>query len=554
MPDDPANAENAKDHLDALVVGAGPTGLTLAAQLHRFGARFRIVDRLRDRIHESRALGVHARSLEILDALGLAHELVSRGNPAMRIALHLDRGRTTIVRIDDIGIAGTRFPYILFVSQAETEAVLSEHLESAGVRIERGVELAAFSMGEEDVTCTLRHDDGRVEHVRALYLAGCDGAHSTVRKGAGIPFEGGAYPQDFVLGDVEADGPLEPGALNAFPARAGVALFLPLGRPTTWRLIGIEPPALRPPTAGPATLDLSLPELQALADAATGGRVRLRDPAWLARFRLHHRQAATYRAGRAFLAGDAAHIHSPIGAQGMNTGIQDAWNLGWKLALVVRGRAAPGLLDTYDAERWPVGRFLLRFTDRLFAGVVAITRSRLGTRVRNVLLPPLLRWLMSSRRRRARLFRLVSQLGIRYRRSPLAVEAGTPPPDGAPRAGDRLPDATLVRDDGSTTTLHRETAGPAFHLLLCGPPDTWDEAHVVALRDRWADLLSVHHLTRDPAPGAIADHKGEAFACLGVRRVAQLLLRPDGHIGFRADDTDLAPVARYLEHWLTPAP
>src|SRR5690606_9542205 len=462
-------------------------------------------------------------------------------------------GRTAAVRIDDIGAAGTRFPYILFVSQAETEAVLSEHLESAGVRIERGVELTAFEMDEGDVTCTLRHDDGRVEHVRALSLAGCDGAHSSVRKGAGIPFEGGAYPQSFVLGDVEADGPLEPGALNAFPARAGVALFFPLGRPTTWRLIGIEPRALRPPATGPAALELSLAELQALADAATGGRVHLRDPAWLARFRLHHRQAATYRAGRAFLAGDAAHIHSPVGAQGMNTGIQDAWNLGWKLALVARGRAAPGLLDTYDAERWPVGRFLLRYTDRLFAGVLAITRSRIATRVRNVLLPPLLRWLFRSRRRRARLFRLVSQLAIRYRASPLSAEAGKPPRD-APRAGDRLPDVTLARDDGSMTTPHRETAGPAFHLLLCGPLDAWDEAQVAALRDRWTDLLLVHHLTRDPAPDALADHQGEAFACLGVRRAAHLLVRPDGHIAFRAEDTDLTPVTQYLERWLTPAP
>jgi len=179
MPDNPANP---KTHLDALIVGAGPTGLALAAQLHRFGARFRIVDRLRSRMRESRALGVQARSLEILDALGLARELISRGSPAVRIVVHLGRGRTIAVRIDDIGIAGTQFPYILFVSQAETEAVLSEHLERAGVRIERGVELTAFEMGEEDVTCRLRHDDGRVEHVRALYLAGCDGAHSIVRK------------------------------------------------------------------------------------------------------------------------------------------------------------------------------------------------------------------------------------------------------------------------------------------------------------------------------------------------------------------------------------
>ncbi|HEY8468552.1 MAG TPA: FAD-dependent monooxygenase, partial [Longimicrobiales bacterium] len=325
MPDDPANATI---HLDVLIVGAGPTGLTLAAQLQRCGARFRIVDRLRERVHESRALAVQARSLEILDALGLAGDLVARGNPAVRVVIHLGREKTAALSLQDIGAPDTRFPFILFVSQAETEAVLGEHLENAGVGIERGVELAAFEMDDRGVTCTLRHDDGRVEHVRARYLAGCDGAHSIVRKGAGIPFHGGAYPQDFVLGDIEADGALVPGAVNAFPGHGdGTALFFPLGMPRPWRLAGFVPrgrpgarnagsapgasapgqatagePAARTepaedggPGGEPITSELSLAELQAVADAATGGRVRLRDPAWLTRFRLHHRQAATYR-------------------------------------------------------------------------------------------------------------------------------------------------------------------------------------------------------------------------------------------------------------------
>lgn len=555
-----AAAATRSDGPDVLIIGAGPTGLTLAAQLRTFGVRLRIIERLLDRAHESRALAVQARSLEVMQSLGLADTLVARGNTSARVVIHLASGTRVDARLDDIGAMDTRFPYILFVSQAETEAVLGEHLAGAGVAVERGVELIGFQAGEDDVACTLRHGDGRLETVRTRYLVGCDGAHSTVRGGAAIPFEGGPYPQDFVLGDVEVDGTLEAGVVNAFGGRQGIALFFPLGRPTTWRLIGIEAerqdetsadtgtsPEPTPTSPAPTTSALSLGELEAVAQAASGQRLRLHDPAWLARFRLHHRQATQYRSGRVILAGDAAHIHSPVGAQGMNTGIQDAWNLGWKLALVTRGAADPALLDTYEAERWPVGRFLLRNTDRLFSGVVAVTRNRLATWLANRVLPRLLPWVMASRARRARLFRFVSQLGIRYRQSPLAV-AGEPRLSRGARAGDRLPDAVLARD-GQSTTLQRQTAGPHLHLLLCGMPDAWDEQRISALRERYSDLLAIHYLTRVTTPGSLADVRGEAFARLGVDATAQYLVRPDGYIGFRCGGTDLDALEHYIVQW-----
>src|SRR5215207_2365790 len=360
--DFPEAAAVSGDQLDLLVVGAGPTGLTLAAGLSRFGAHFRVIDRAMDRVHESRALGVQARSLEVLQTIGLGEALVRRGNPSARLALHLDHNRTAEVRLADFGATDTRFPFILFVSQAETEAILGNYLASRGVAIERGVELVDAIPGPADVPCTLRHRDGREEHLRVRYLIGCDGAHSTVRKLAGISFGGGAYLQDFLLGDVEIDGPLERGTLHSFVMGQGVALFFPLGSPATWRIIAMSadstgrrsagadgPGAIQHPSE--ASNHLSLEELQTVVDGATGGGLVLRDPAWLRHFRLHHRQAAHYRSGRAFLAGDAAHIHSPVGAQGMNTGIQDAVNLAWKLAAVVQGSATPALLDTYEPER-----------------------------------------------------------------------------------------------------------------------------------------------------------------------------------------------------------
>ena len=199
--------------LDALIVGAGPTGLALATQLQTFGARFRIIDRQRDRTRESRALAVQARTIELLQMLGLGERLVARGNKSTRLKLHLEGRAVAAVTLGDIGAVDTRFPFILFVSQAETEGVLNDYLSAGGVRIERGAELVAFERGDDGLRCLLQTDDGRHEQLYTRFLVGCDGAHSAVRQGSGISFEGGSYPQDFALGDVEADGPLEPKSL-----------------------------------------------------------------------------------------------------------------------------------------------------------------------------------------------------------------------------------------------------------------------------------------------------------------------------------------------------
>ena len=535
--------------LDALIVGAGPTGLALAAQLRAAGARFRVVDRLHDRGRESRALGVQARTLELLQTIGLGEALAARGSTATRLVLHLDGRPVARVTLGDIGATDTRFPFILFVSQAETEALLAEHLGAAGVTVERGVELLGAEPGADDVRCALRNGHGREEHLRARYLVGCDGAHSAVRRLAGVPFEGGSYPEEFALGDVEADGPLTPGAINSFVG-PGVAMIFPLGRPTTWRIIAMAARDGVDGADGDAR-DLSLAELQAMVDGPTGGAVRLRDPAWLTRFRLHHRQTARYRAGRLFLAGDAAHIHSPVGAQGMNTGIQDAWNLGWKLALVARGAADPRLLDSYEAERWPVGRFLLRYTDRAFGTLTRVTSSgALAAWARRVVMPAVLPRAFESGRLRATVFRFVSELGIRYRRSP-AVTEGEPRLHGGPRAGDRLPDARLTLD-GRDVWLQQSIVGPRLALLLCGDAEAWDAHGLADLGARHPDLLAVHRLASRATAGALVDARGDVLARLGVREAAQYLVRPDGHVAFRCAGRDLRALERYLDAWFAP--
>lgn len=522
--------------VDVLVVGAGPTGLALAATLQQYGARFRIVDRALDRVHESRALAIQPRTLEVLAGLGVSDRLVAQGNRTVRLRMHMSR-RTVSIPLFDIGLDDTAYPYLLFLSQAETERILVDHLTGHGIQPERGTELIALDQDDDTVTCGLR-SAGTEESVIARYVVGCDGGHSAVRRLTGIGFEGLAYPQTFVLADLEADG-IESGAAHAFVGGSGILFFFPLATPASWRLLAMRPPDQVAPSGGP----VALTELQALVDAATTIPVRLHDAIWSTDFRIANRGATRYRSGRVFLAGDAAHIHSPAGAQGMNTGIQDAVNLGWKLGLVVTGRGTPELLDTYEPERAPVGRRVLRFTDRAFT--IGTSSNPVIRTARARIVPSVAPLATRFRRIRGYGFRILAQLAIRYRRSPLTA-GRTARLERGPRPGDRLPDAPVIRD-GQATTLHAELDAPGFHLLLCGRAGQWSASAGADLAARHPGLLTVHRLSRD---GDMVDHTGRASRRLHVGpSAAHLLVRPDGHLALRGD-ADLSGVHAYLSRWL----
>lgn len=494
------------------IVGAGPTGLALAVELLSAGVSFRIVDAAPGPVHESRALAIQARTLEVLDRAGVSPQLVAAGDPARSIALHARRAVTTLPLFDQAN-SETAYPFILFLSQSRTEQILLEHLESRGVVVERDVTVTAAQQDAERVTLTVEGPGGP-EVLHTSYLVGCDGSHSAVRRTTGIPFIGRGFPQTFAIADLEADG-LERDKVHAFVASSGIMFFFPLGTPATWRLLGMLPDA-----QDPAPLDRA--ELQALVDSYTSGsvlEVRLHEPVWATRFTVQSRRAERFRSGRVFLAGDAAHIHSPAGAQGMNTGIQDAVNLGWKLAQVILLKAPDALLGTYGDERLPVARGVLRMTDRLFR--MATTGNPLVAFARPRVAPAALSIVARSRALRLLGFRSVSQIALGYRRGRLAAAPGQVRWRGL-RAGDRLPDVE-VQVAGEAVNLRDRLLTPRYLLVAINAPEGGE----------WGDAVT------------------ELNARAPRDRPAWVLVRPDGYIaGIWARPKG---VRDYIRSWCAPA-
>ncbi|HSK91909.1 MAG TPA: FAD-dependent monooxygenase [Euzebyales bacterium] len=523
---------------DVLVVGAGPTGLALAAQLRTYGASVRIVDRRPSPERPSRALVVQPRTLEVLRPIGVTPELLARGDSDARARFHLGVCEV-VVAMRDAALGDTGFPFLLVLRQADMEAVLRDHLGRDGTTVEWGTEFVACHQGRSGVAAVLRSAHGEEEQADARYVAGCDGSASTVRRVAGIEFVGAAYRQSVALADVSVDGDLPPEPLQAFVSVHGGLVLFAGGEHAPWRLIVVRGHRAR--AAGP----LDAARLASSVHELTAGRVRVRDVAWLSDIPQQHRLAEAFRSGRILLAGDAAHVHSPAGARGMNTGIQDACNLGWKLALVARG-AGDKLLDSYDAERRPVARTSLLLTHLIFLGEAADHPVLRWTRaaVAPFVVPVAVR--MGPAVRLA--LRTIGQLRVSYPMGDVAVE-GHPTPSGGPRAGARMSDMPLQRG-GAPCRLHDVLATPGFHLLLCGTPDGWDEVAVARLRRRFDGPLRVHRISAAPSVGGLCDPGGAALRRLGAHPTAQYLVRPDGHIGYRCAGANLDLVQRQLASWL----
>ncbi len=510
---------------DVLIVGAGPTGLMLANQLGRRGVRTRIIDRHSGPAQQTRALGVQARTLEIYAKLGIADralELGKRGNGAN---LWANGRKMARVPLGEAGRTLTRYPYILVLGQDDNERIMGARLGDWGLAVEWSTELVALEQDESGVTTTLKLPDGTTRKVTAAWVGGCDGARSAVRELTAIAFPGAPYEHVFFVADTEVTGNMVRDEVNVYLWRAGFHLFFPMRGDDHWRIVGIVPPELRDRHA--VAFDDVVPSMRAEAGAA----LAFRKCTWFSTYRIAHRGAERFRRGRCFLLGDAAHIHSPVGAQGMNTGLQDAYNLAWKLALVVTGKASPALVDSYEDERMPVARRLLDTTDQGFRLIVS--DNPLAGILRTEVIARIGAFAMRRAAVQRAAFRTVSQIGIHYRQSPLS-ESASPQPRHAPQAGDRFPWLHLkLTPDGPVEDLFETLDDTRLDLIVIGQPAEGAAALAAG------ELIRVHVVPAEPA-------NERELARAEIPRRSYYLLRPDGHVGLCGERFDAATVERYL--------
>ncbi len=541
----------------ALVVGAGPVGLTMALELLRHGVGCRVIDQAPAATDKSKALVIWGRSLEMLEPNGsLSADLWAAGISLRGATIH---GNDRPLVHFEFDCRDSAYARPLMLPQCDTERILAEHLARQGVHVERQVELIEFAEVGDQVTATLRHADGHTESVACHWLLGCDGAHSTTRKQLGIPFAGEFDPNDWILADVHLEGALPRDELSIYWHARGIVAFFPIGE-DRFRIVADIGKA--PGTDRPA--DPSLDDIHAMLAERGLSQLRAFNPIWLAGFRIHERKVIEYGRGRVLLAGDAAHIHSPAGGQGMNTGMQDACNLAWKLALVQQGHAPwSPLIPSYSQERSAVGEMVLRNAARLTQ--VATLRNPLLQFVRNHVAALAGRLTAVQQRMMADL----SEMSVHYPISMLnGDDAGSAWTD-AVRPGDRFPDAMLTNPQGQAQRrLFLLLADGAHHLLLF--PRTTERGEIESFVRRarqslapFGPLVRLLVILPPSNPGdnvagladladSWVDPQGQLHELAGIRSAAMALVRPDGYLGFRGQASAWNPLAAHLASYLRP--
>lgn len=504
---------------DVLISGAGPTGLVLALWLTRLGVKVRIVDKTAEPGTTSRALAVQARTLELYRQLDLAGAVVARGHQVPAGNFWVKGERQAGISLKDLGAGLTPYPFMQIFPQDEHEKLLIERLEALGVTVERHTELLGFAEQSNGVTVRLRNADGSEHDCEASYLAGCDGARSKVRELIGTGFPGGTYPQIFYVADVEASGPALNGELHVDLDEADFLAVFPLAGQGRARLIG----AVRGEHAQRA-------ETLTFADisdrAITNMKVVIAKVNWFSTYHVHHRVTQHFRKGRVFLAGDSAHIHSPAGGQGMNTGIGDAINLAWKLAFVLKGRAGDALLDSFEAERIGFARRLVATTDRLFT--FATGEGALANFVRTRIAPIVIPAAFSFEAMRKFAFRTVSQTMLNYRGGPLSRGQA-----GRVQGGDRLPWVKTADADNFSPLVAMD-----WQIHVYGSPGP----EVAAWCAKRGLPLHVFSWQAECEPA-------------GLARDAVYLIRPDTYVALADAGGDAGALTRYFaELGIKPVP
>ncbi|WP_257658606.1 FAD-dependent monooxygenase [Parapedobacter lycopersici] len=520
-------------HTDALIVGAGPSGLMMAAQLLRFGIQPTIIDAKPGPDRTSKAIAVHARTLELLRQLGLADQLLADGFPAYGIQVHGRKKRKGRIQFTDIDQPHTAFPFVLLVGQEKTEKLLVDRLTAHACPVSWATRLLSLRQDDRSATVEVVQNDV-VQRWQCKWLIGADGANSTVRDCLKIPFEGKRYPGEFFLADVHITG-VQNRLINFFLPRKSLLGIFPLAGEGRYRLVGMLPEMENRPSG----LAINYADIKPLVDEAVGLALPVSQCLWISRFAVHRRMAEQFARQRCFLIGDAAHIHAPIGGQGMNSGIQDAVNLAWKLAGVISGRTAPRILHSYERERMPVARSIIRATDGAF-GLGMRLRDRLSP-LRDLLLTIGMRYIGRNPRLLQKLFDTAAQLAINYRKAGLAVHHAT---GRRVQAGDRLPFLSVFDEKTKTQTdLHRWCEKPGFVLLLLGTI-SHHHLHIVGqwMRQKYPREMHLYYLPYSPRNQPVFD----AFEIKpdGTKTV---LIRPDMHIGYINDMLNVSLIDTYME-------
>jgi 2-polyprenyl-6-methoxyphenol hydroxylase-like FAD-dependent oxidoreductase len=521
-------------HTKVLIVGAGPSGLMLAAQLLRHGVQPVIIDIKQGPTSESKALAVQARSLEIYRQMGVVERVVENGKQASGVVFNEDGKQVAALALSNVGEGLTPFPYVLLYQQSKNERLLLDFLTLNCCPVYWETTLTSLKQTAGQVEVELQ-SGGQTTPLTCDWVAGADGAHSVVRKQSQIPFNGETYGHNFYLADVElANDELNDSRVHLYLAKKGFSAFFPMPEANRYRALGNLPDELENKEG--LKIEDILPGLK----TTSGLDIKIKETFWFTTYRLHHRMAASFRAQRCFLVGDAAHIHSPVGGQGMNTGLQDAYNLAWKLAGVANGLLNEKILDSYAAERMPVAKTLLSTTDKAFS--ILMSRSWLTGLFKRWAMPALLKLAWGNQKLRTAFFRQVSQISIGYRDSAINLHISQA---NQIKAGDRLPYLKVFDEKKQEDTdLHQWCSKPGFTLIILGKVAEMDLFALAKwITQTYPAMLNFFYLPLSARNQPIFD----AFE-VNEKQGKALIVRPDMYIGFMNDKVDMVLMNNYLKN------
>ncbi len=508
---------------DVIIVGAGPTGLSLACQLTRYGVDFVIIDKNETTSQFSKAIGVQARTLEIYEQIGLAEDLIAEGAKAERAKLVEGGEVRGTVELSNIGQGLSPYPFLLVVEQGKHEKLLDNYLKAQGKDVHWQTELANFVQDKDGVTAQIKTADGATESVEAKFLVGCDGAKSYVRHALGLEFEGSTFERLFYVADVKIDWSFPHDSLYICLAQNTITAFFPMVGENRFRIIGTFPENEERREG-----EVLYEEIEKQIRADTKLNLDISEVNWFSVYRVHSRRVNNFASGRCFVAGDSAHIHTPAGGQGMNTGIQDGYNLAWKLALVLTGRANAKILDSYNEERSANAKHLLETTDRIFQ--FGVSSATFTAYFRTHIRPYIANFVLQIGAVKSWIFPLISQIGINYRNSSISRTEGY----FSVKAGDRMP--YLIIDGAS---IYDKLQNPKFHLIIF--TDGQNPVIVDDLfKSRYSSLVDFFEFPLYP----------NVATAFGTKETFSILLRPDNYIGLITADNSGKDLTDYLQQIL----